>query len=144
MAQTVEQALANAVLFSDGELYKMVRLPANAITAAAAVLAEIGEPFSVLIVDKDEVTLILSKRDLDEYARRLPGFTASEADYRLITFDLELEPTLTGFMAKVSQTLAAAQVVIMAFAAFSRDHLLVPAAQFEQAMAALEKLRHAG
>lgn len=141
MAQTVEQVLAKATLFSDGELYKLVHLPPNAITAAAAVLAEIGEPFSALIVDKDEVTLVLSKADLEEYARRLPDHKASADDYRLITFDVELEPTLTGFMARVSQVLAEAKVVIMPFAAFNRDHLLVPAHQFEQAMKALRGLQ---
>lgn len=141
MAQTVEQVLAKATLFSDGELYKLVHLPSNAITAAAAVLAEVGEPFSALIVDKDEVTLVLSKADLEEYARRLPDHKASADDYRLITFDVELEPTLTGFMARVSQVLAEAKVVIMPFAAFNRDHLLVPAHQFEQAMKALRGLQ---
>jgi hypothetical protein len=144
MAQTVEQALANATLFSDGELYKMVHLPPNAITAAAAVLAETGEPFCALIVDKDEVTLVLSKDDLETYARRLPGYRASTDDYRLITFDVALEPNLTGFMARVSQVLAEAKVVIMPFAAFNRDHLLVPAVQFEQAMKTLEELRQSG
>lgn len=144
MAQTVEQALAAAVLFSDGELYKIVHLPPNAITAAAAVLAEIGEPFSALIVDKDEVTLVLTKGDLEDYARRLPGYSNSTDDYRLISFDVALDPTLTGFMARVSQALADAKVVIMPFAAFDRDHLLVPAGQFERAMAALEKLRGTG
>lgn len=144
MAQTVGQALAAAKLFSDGELYKIVHLPPNAITAAASVLAEISTPFSALIADKDEVTLVITKGDLDDYAHRLPGHTASADDYRLITFDLELDPTLIGFMARVSQVLADAQVVIMPFAAFNRDHLLVPAAQFKRAIEALEKLRGVG
>ena len=39
MAQTVEQALAAANLYSDGELYKIVHLPPNAVTAAAGILA---------------------------------------------------------------------------------------------------------
>jgi hypothetical protein len=141
MAQTIEQALAVANLYTDDTLYKMVHLPANAIVAGAAVLAEIGEPFSALILDKDEVTLVLSKDDLEDHIRRLPDHIASTDDYRLITFDVELEPTLTGFMARVSTSLAEAQVVIMPFAAFNRDHLLVPASQFEQAMAALRKLQ---
>ena len=144
MAQTVEQALAKATLFSDGALYKLVHLPPNAITAAAAVIAEIGDPFSVLIVDKYEVTLVLSKDDLEAYARRLPDHSTNSDEYRLITFDVELEPTLTGFMANISQTLAEAKVVIMPFAAFNRDHLLVPAQQFERAITALEKLRGTG
>lgn len=143
MAQTVDQALASATLYTDDTLYRMVRLPANALVAAAGILAEIGEPFGALLLDKDEVTLVLAAEDLAEYARRLPGHTAAADEYRLITFDVELEPDLVGFMARVSQALAGAGVTIMPFAAFSRDHLLVPSAQFEQAQAALRHLQAA-
>lgn len=143
MAQTVKQALAEMQLYTDDQRYKLVHLPARAVLAAASVLAEIGEPFGVIIVDKDEVTLVLTDDDLQAYAHRLPGFTASAADYRLITFDIELDPNLTGFMAQISAALAQADVTILPFAAYNRDHLLVPAGQYEQATAALRNLRTA-
>ena len=68
----------------------------------------------------------------------------AESSYRLITFDLELEPTLTGFIARVAEVLAAANVPILPFAAFSRDHLLVPSDRFDAAWAALQKLQMNG
>lgn len=141
MTQTVEQVLKDATLYTDGQLYLVVKLPPAAITAAAGIFAEIGEPFGAVIADKDEVTLTLPADALPDFAKRLPGHVASAEPYRLITFDLELEPTLTGFMAAVSAALAAAGVSILPLAAFSRDHILVPAAQFEAALAALQKLK---
>lgn len=141
MPQTVQQALAAANLYTDDQIYHLVRLPAQAVTAAAGVLAEVGEPFAALLVDKDEVTLVLTAGDLEDFAGRLPGHTASAAAYRLITFDVELEPTLVGFMARVSAALASTGVSILPFAAFSRDHLLVPAEQFTAAWDALKKLQ---
>lgn len=141
MAQTVEQALREARLYTDGQDYLMLRLPTAAVTAAAGVLAEIGEPFGALIVDKDEVTLVIPADALEAFARRLPGHELGATQYRLITFDVELEPTLIGFMAQVSRALADAGVTILPFAAFSRDHLLVPSAQLDIAMQALEMLR---
>ena len=57
MAQTVEQALQQAKLYTDDTLYSLIHLPPNGIMAAAGVLAQIGEPFGALIADKDEVTL---------------------------------------------------------------------------------------
>jgi hypothetical protein len=141
MTQTVEQALAAAALYTDDQIYKMVHLPAQALLAAAGVMAQIGEPFCAVIADKDEVTLVLKADDLQEYAHRLPGHVAAADDYRLITFGVELDPTLVGFMARISTALAAAKVTILPFAAFKRDHLLVPAAQFEQAMNALRNLQ---
>lgn len=141
MVQTVDEALRAATLYSDELAYVMLSLPVGAITAAAGVLAEISEPFAALIADKDEVSLVVTTAEADEFSRRLPGARRSETTYRLLTFDIALEPTLIGFMAKVSATLAAANVSIMPFAAFSRDHILVPEDQFEQARAALSALQ---
>nr|PZN52048.1 MAG: hypothetical protein DIU68_15355 [Chloroflexota bacterium] len=44
-------------------------------------------------------------------------------------------------MARVSAALAEAGISILPFAAHTRDHLLVPADQFDKARATLEKLR---
>ncbi|NWF68749.1 MAG: ACT domain-containing protein [Chloroflexi bacterium] len=143
MPQTVEQALAQARSYTDGIDYLYIRLPPQAITAAAGVLAEIGQPFAALIVDKDEVSLLIPEEALADFARRLPGYTASAERYRLITLDVVLEPTLVGFMARISAALAAAQISILPLAAFSRDHILVPKEQHALAIAALEKLRSA-
>lgn len=144
MPQTVEQALQAAQLYTDEIEYRLVHLPSRAIMAAAGVIAEIGEPFAALLVDKDEVTLVIPADAVEVYERRLREHRLSDTTYRLITFDLELEPTLTGFMARIAAALAAAQIPILPFAAFSRDHLLVPATQFEEAWATLKTLQNNG
>jgi hypothetical protein len=141
MAQTVQQALQQATLYSDEILYSLVHLPPNGITAAAGIVAQIGEPFAALVADKDEVTLVIPADVIADFASRLREHRISESYYRLITFDVELEPSLTGFIAHVSQALADAQIPILTFAAFSRDHLLVPADRFGAAWAALQKLQ---
>ncbi|MFN8373497.1 MAG: ACT domain-containing protein [Anaerolineae bacterium] len=141
MPQTVEQALSQAQFYSDGVAYAFIQLPATAITAAAGVLAEIGQPFAALIVDKDEVSLVIAKDQFEEYARRMPGHAQNAVVYRLITIDVVLEPDLVGFMAFVSAALAKAGITLMPFAAFSRDHLLVPSDKFDAAMQVLETLR---
>ncbi|MFO7320202.1 MAG: ACT domain-containing protein [Chloroflexota bacterium] len=141
MAQTVNDALKQARLYSDDQNYAVISLPPGGITAAAGVLAEVGEPFAALIVDKDEVTLVIPEDALDEFGRRLPGHRRLETAYCLLTLDVELEPALVGFMARVSAALAEAGISILPFAAHTRDHLLVPADQFDKARATLEKLR---
>lgn len=140
MPQTVEDALRAAKLYSDDQLYRLIRLPARGVVAAAGVLAEINEPFGAVILDKDEVTLVMPDDALPDFARRLHGHAASATAYRLITLDVELEPTLIGFMARIAAALAAQGVSILPFAAYSRDHLLVPAHQFDQAWTALHAL----
>lgn len=141
MSQSLESILQQATLYTDEVRYRIVHLPPNAIVTAAGVLAQLAAPFTALIVDKDEVTLILADDDYTDYALRLRESRPSPAVYRLITFDLPLDLTVIGFMARVSAVLAAASVSIMPLAAYERDHILVPESQFEDAWAALTALQ---
>lgn len=141
MPQTVDSALKEAVVRVDEAEYALVTLPPGAILPAAAVVAELGEAFAALIADASEVTLVLPDDALDAYTGRLPGARVADDRYRLITLDVALEPGLVGFMARVSAALAGAGVSILPLAAFTRDHLLVPAAQVDTAVAALERLQ---
>ncbi|MDQ7026067.1 MAG: ACT domain-containing protein [Anaerolineae bacterium] len=141
MSQSVDDILAQAELYSDDDIYRFITLPANAITAAASVVAQVGNPFIALLVDKDEVTLMLEDEDYHEYQKRLLDHQVSETRYRLITFDVVLESTLVGFMARVTQILADANISVMPFAAFSRDHIFVSDTDFEKAMQVLAELK---
>lgn len=140
MPDSVRRALATARLYTDEQDYCIVHLPARAITPAAAILAENAAPFSAVIVDKDEVTLVLNAVDFVEVEPRLRDYRV-QADYRLLTFDLPLDLGLVGFMSLVSQVLAEQGIPLMAFSAFERDHLLIPAQHIGAARKALEDLR---
>ncbi len=140
MSQTPLQVLKRAQFYTDGLDYLLLSLPKNRLTTAAGIFAEIGQPFGGLIFDKDEVTFILSTEDFQEYNQRLQGATASRLTYRLITIDIVLEDTLVGFMALITKALAESGISVIPMGAFSRDHLLVPTADSEKALQALEKL----
>jgi hypothetical protein len=141
MSQTIALALAQATFYTDNQLYTLIQLPTSAITAAAGVIAEIGEPFCALLVDKDEVTLLIPAEAIEDFGKRLPSHKASISQYRLITIDVALEPTLTGFMAVISAALGEVGVPIFPFAAYTRDHIFVPEGKFEVALAALQALK---
>ncbi len=140
MQAALRDALRRSVLYTDQRTYCMVHLPARAVTAAAGVLAEISTPFSAIIVDKDEVTLILAAEDFADFASRLPGHSV-QPGYRLLTFDTVLEPTLIGFLSAISACLAEHEIPLMAFSAFERDHLLIPEVRFEAAWQAITDLK---
>ena len=141
MKSTARTALEEAALYSDGVEYKLVKLPANAITLAAGIVAEAACPFSAMIADKDEVSLMLAVDACQAFERRLRLAVISDVSYRLLTFDVILEPDLVGFLALISKRLAEAQVPLLAFGAYSRDHIFVPAFRFDDAVAAIETLR---
>ena len=141
MTQPPHEILKQTTFYSDGQPYAFVQLPPAAITAAAGLVASIGRPFCGLIADKDEVSLMIPAEAWAEFRHRLVNSQTAVDSYRLITFDIVLEPDLVGFMAYVSAALAEAGVTIMPFAAYSRDHLFVQENQFEQALTVLESLK---
>jgi len=137
---TVDDFLAKMNLYSDEQDYVLVQLPVAAIVAAAGVVAEVGEPFCALLVDKDEVSLMLPAEALEDFGGRLQGHKVAETRYRLLTLDVATEPNLVGFMARVSGALAEAGVSVFPYAAYTRDHIFVPAEQFDTARKTLEQL----
>ena len=144
MMQTFDDVLRSANLYSDGRLYRLLKLPPSAITLAAGIVAEIGKPYCSMIVDKDEITLLLPDTARADFRARLRQAQASEQAYRLITLDVPLEPDLVGLIARLAAALAAVDIPILAFAAYSRDHLLVPAEDFDKAKRALSDLQAEG
>jgi len=141
MMQTVQDALSEATIYSDNILYCFAKFPANGITIASGIVAEASLPFTGLLIDKDEVTLMLPQEAYEEFKKRFKFATVSDISYRLITFDVVLEPTLVGFMARITQALADAGISVLPFAAYSRDHIFVAEADFEKAVTTLKSLQ---
>ena len=80
-------------------------------------------PF-MFLRDEHEVTLLLEETDWRPM-RHAVRDARVESGFRLLTFDVELEWNVVGFLAHVTQLLAAAGISCGALSAFSRDHLLV-------------------
>lgn len=141
MSETVAEILQQTSFITDNEAYEIVHLPAQAITAAAAVIAEVGEAFSVLIADKDEVTLVLETEAFEEYGGRLREHRVEDQKFALITVDAILDFDVIGLMAVLSKALAEASIPVFPYAAFSRDHILVPHERLNDALNALNLLK---
>jgi hypothetical protein len=140
--QTIEEALSKGEIFSDGRIYRFLKLPlSSAAKAATIVTSGKSNPFLGLLIDKDEVTLMLSDNDYQVHKTTLGEHEVGEFSYRLITFDIVLEPTLIGFMAYITKALAAAKISVMPFAAYSRDHIFVGVDHFDKAMEVLNNLK---
>jgi uncharacterized protein len=80
-------------------------------------------PF-MLLRDAHEVTLLLDETDW-RTMRLAVREARVEADFRLLTFNLELDWKVVGFLACVTEILAEAGISCGALSAFSRDHLMI-------------------
>jgi hypothetical protein len=141
MATNIEDALQQGELFTDHQAYQFLKLPTASIAKAADAIAACSH-FRALMIDKDEITVMMTVQDYQIHEQSLlrDDVEVGRFTYRLITFDVVLDPTLIGFMAHITKALAAAKVSVLPFSAYSRDHIFVSEADFEAAMQVLEAL----
>jgi hypothetical protein len=74
--------------------------------------------------DGREVTLLLNESDWQRI-RHLARDAKCERGFRLVTFDIELPWNVVGYLARVTEILAASEISVGALSSFSRDHLLI-------------------
>jgi hypothetical protein len=78
----------------------------------------------MILRDQHEVTLLIEEDDWRRI-RHCARDAKVESGFRLLTLDIALAWNVVGFMARVTELLAAAGISLGAVTAFSRDHLLI-------------------
>lgn len=89
-------------------------------------------PF-MIFRDKWEVTLLLDEIDFGTI-RHLIRNAKTAGNYRLLSFDVELDFSVVGYLAEVTRILAEAEISIVALSAFSRDHVLIGQTDLSKAL----------
>lgn len=121
-----QQILKNSRVIVGPETYSLVALPYEAwqkLLANPELSPRMSSPFMIFF-DGHEVTMLLDETDFGTIRHSVRD-AKIERGFRMLTFDIELDFTVIGFMAAVSRVLAEANVSIVALSAFSRDHLLI-------------------
>jgi hypothetical protein len=90
----------------------------------------------MLLRDPFEVTLLLEEDDWRSM-RHAARDAKVEGGFRLVTLDLELGWDVVGFLARVTELLAAAEIPVGALSSFSRDHLLIKQGDLGKALRVL-------
>jgi uncharacterized protein len=93
---------------------------------------EFSDSFFAIIKYDKEVTVVAKE------GTKLNS-TSEERFFRLITFDILLPFSLTGFLSHVCILLSREEIPILAFSAYSTDHILVNEKNLTRAVEALEK-----
>lgn len=92
-------------------------------------------PF-MIFKDQFEITLLLDGIDFGKIRNHLQNVKA-ESGFRLLTFDIELDFNVFGFLAEILRILAEAEIPIVALSAFSRDHILIKQENLAKALKVL-------
>lgn len=97
-------------------------------------------PESVFMAFRDdrEVTLLIEEGDYQGLRQVVPEAQV-ETGFRLLTLDITLGWDVVGYLAQVTEILAAEGVAVGVLSSFSRDHLLVKQEELGKALLALGK-----
>lgn len=110
----------------------------NTVLSDPAASPRMSVPFMIL-KDPHEITLMLDETDLASVTGVL-GSVRVERGFRLLTFDIALDFSVTGFLAEISKVLADHNISIVAVSSFSRDHLLIKQTDLAIALRALGEI----
>jgi hypothetical protein len=94
-----------------------------------------GSQFMVFS-DQREVTLLVEDDDWNRM-RHLVRDARVEKDFRLVTLNVELQWNVIGYLARVTELMAAANISVGAISSFSRDHLLIKQSDIGKALRVL-------
>jgi uncharacterized protein len=111
--------------------YVLSRLPAG----AGLPELPMSDAFVSITSTPDEISIV----SLTEHA---PAEAKLDSGWRLMTVRGPLEFTLTGIMASLAGSLAAAGVPLFAVSTFDTDHILVKQTDLERAVRALREAGH--
>lgn len=120
------------------ETFFLVSLPHNnwlKLLENPELSPRMSAPF-MIFRDKWEVTLLLDEVDFGTIRHAIRD-AKTEGNFRLLSFDVELDFNVVGFLAEVARILAEAEISIVALSAFSRDHLLIKQSDLPKALKAL-------
>ena len=94
-------------------------------------------PF-MIFKDGFETTLLLDEADFGNIRQAVRN-AKIEGNFRLLTFDIELDFSVYGFFAEISRILAGAEIPIVALSSFSRDHILIKQENLSKALKVLRE-----
>lgn len=92
-------------------------------------------PF-MIFKDQWEVTMLLDETDFSSLSAAVHGASV-KGGFRLVSFDMQLDFCVVGFLSEVARILADADIPILAISAYKRDHILVAQEHLSKALVAL-------
>jgi hypothetical protein len=136
--ETAELWARTALLLWPDELMLASFAPSD-LPRVVAVAAPLLRGFCALVVERDEVSLTIARREwsgveLEMRPRSVAG------PFRAITFDLPIELTVCGYLLPAAERLAAAGISIVPQCGYQKDHVLVDSGHADDAMAVLKRL----
>jgi hypothetical protein len=139
MDKTVTNLWAETHLSVWPERYWLISVAPASLSDAAAIIAASSPHFATIIMEHDEVSLTVCDEVWQERKERLPGHKIA-GPYTIITFALNVDLGVCGYLLPAAERLAEAGISIMPQCAYLKDHLAIKEENAAQAVHILDKL----
>jgi hypothetical protein len=120
------------------ERYWLVSLPPALLAEAAGLAAQSAGKFAALVLERDEASLTI-EQGLWESSDLRARARAQEGPFRIITFDVDIDLDVCGYLAPAAARLAEAGISIVPQCAYLKDHILVHEKHLDKAVRLLEE-----
>ncbi len=135
---TVSELLSKAKVEVSPETYNVISLRSEnwlKLLENPELSPRMTTPF-MIFKDKWEVTLVLDEVDYTTIKHEMRDAKV-ERNFRFLSFDVDLDFDVVGFMAEIARIIAGAGISILPISSFSRDHLLLRQEDLANALKAL-------
>jgi len=136
MSETSQQILQRSTLVVRRGPFALGAWTTNQLSPVLSGILRARLDWTCVCADEREVSALVPEPALSHF----PAPQQVERGFCVLTLDTPLAWDVVGVLAALSDACARADVPLGAFAAFSRDHLLVPAQHLERALARLTPL----
>lgn len=138
MSEEILELLKNSKLEVQTKSFILISLEQNEwlkLLENPELSPRMSAPF-MIFKDQFEITLLLDEIDFGKISNEIRN-AKIEKGFRLLTFEIELDFEVVGFLAEISRILAEAGISIIALSSFSRDHILIKQENLAKALKAL-------
>lgn len=104
--------------------YVLLSFPTDRLAGASKLISAAAGTFAAMLLERDEVSLTIPE-DMWRASSAAGPARAEAGPFRAITFDLDIDLDVCGYLAPAAVRLAEAGVSIIPQCAYLKDHLLV-------------------
>ncbi len=138
MNPKLKSLFANTKLNVLPQDFFIVSIPKGNLNLVKENIKNLDNEFFSVINEKDEITLILSKQNWKKISNDFKEVKI-EKDYKVITFDINLNLNIVGYLAQITKLLAKNNISILAVSTYLKDHILVRNKDLDKSIKALNK-----
>jgi hypothetical protein len=133
----MKSIIAKTVLKEYDHDFSIVMLNVNDLEKAKEMMFIL--PFFSITFTHEEISIVLKSDDWCNIKSKFSNYI-EKGPFRLITFDIELDLSLVGYMAIISSSLSDAGVSIFVISTYLKDHILVKKEQIGKALQILHEV----